>query len=60
MEIKDTDFEQQKPRPSCFGDEAKFVTYMETPDSDCECARCPSEEDCGGFLLFKCSRELIF
>jgi len=47
-------------RPVCFGDEIKFIAYMENPGADCECARCPSENDCGEFILFKCSRELIF
>ena len=48
------------PRPACFGDEAKFVTHMENPTADSECAKCPSEDECGEFILLKCSRELIF
>ncbi|MGD0624299.1 MAG: hypothetical protein ABSB32_06215 [Thermodesulfobacteriota bacterium] len=48
------------PRPACFGDEAKFVSYMETSAVDSECAKCPSEDECGEFILLKCSRELIF
>lgn len=47
-------------RPACFGDEIKFIAYMEDTGADCECARCPSENDCGEFILLKCSRELIF
>jgi hypothetical protein len=47
-------------RPVCFGDEAKFVTYMEETAANSECARCPSENECGEFILFKCSRELNF
>jgi hypothetical protein len=47
-------------RPACFGDEVKFVTYMEDVKGDSECGRCPSENDCGEFILLKCSRELIF
>ncbi len=49
-----------KPRPACFGDEAKFVIYMETSATDCECAKCPSADECGEFILLKCSREFIF
>lgn len=44
----------------CFGDEAKFVNYMENSEADCECARCPSENECGEYILLKCSQELIF
>ena len=47
-------------RPACFGDETKFVTYMEEQPADAECARCPSENECGEFILLKCSRELCF
>ena len=47
-------------RPACFGDEVKFVTHMDDEGNDSECSRCPSENDCGEFILFKCSRELIF
>ncbi|MBI5967840.1 MAG: hypothetical protein HY882_08300 [Deltaproteobacteria bacterium] len=50
----------QNLRPACFGDEAKFVAYMETSAADSECAACPNEEECGEFILLKCSRELIF
>jgi hypothetical protein len=47
-------------RPACFGDEAKFVAYMDDAGDNSECGRCPSENDCGEFILLKCSRELIF
>jgi hypothetical protein len=47
-------------RPACFGDEVKFVAHMEDAGNDSECGRCPSENDCGEFILLKCSRELIF
>ncbi len=47
-------------RPACFGDETKFVTYMEEQAAGSECACCPSENDCGEFILLKCSRELCF
>lgn len=50
----------ENPRPVCFGDEAKFIHYMEASANDSECAICPSENECGEFILFKCSRELIF
>jgi len=60
MDTMTAEFRQEKPRPTCFGDEAKFVAYMETPAADAECAKCPSEEECGEFILLKCSRELIF
>lgn len=60
MELQDKDFEEQKGRPACFGDEAKFVTYLEDQTVDSECARCSMENECGEFILLKCSRELIF
>jgi hypothetical protein len=60
MEPMTKDSGEQNPRPACFGDEAKFVNYMEAPTADSECAKCPSEDDCGEFILIKCSRELIF
>jgi hypothetical protein len=47
-------------RPPCFGDEVKFINYVETSGAGCECARCDSESDCGEFILLKCARELIF
>jgi len=60
MEAVDKNFEKQNPRPACFGDEAKFVNYLEDQDADSECGRCPAENECGEFILLKCSRELIF
>jgi len=33
---------------------------MEAENPESECARCPSENECGEFILFKCSRELMF
>jgi hypothetical protein len=58
MEIKDEDLTQEKVRPVCFGDETKFVAYMENLAADSECARCPSEDACGECILLKCSREV--
>ena len=60
MEMKDDELGKKNSRPVCFGDEAKFVAYMENPAADFECAHCPSENDCGEFILFKCSRESMF
>jgi hypothetical protein len=60
METMGKDAGPLTPRPPCFGEEAKFAIYMETLAGDSECARCPSEDDCGEFILLKCSRELIF
>jgi hypothetical protein len=60
MDPVSTEFREEKPRPACFGDEAKFVAYMETMAADAECAGCPREDECGEFILLKCSRELIF
>jgi hypothetical protein len=60
MEIKDGELKQKNSRPACFGDEAKFVAYMENLAVDSECARCPSEDECGECILLKCSREVIF
>ncbi len=50
----------EKPVPVCFGDEVKFVTYMETPDDKAECSRCPKESECGEYILLKCSQELVY
>jgi len=47
-------------RPACFGDEVKFVAHMDDEGNDSECSQCPSENDCGEYILLKCSRELIF
>ena len=41
MEMKDDELKQKNTRPACFGDEAKFVAYMENQAADSECARCP-------------------
>lgn len=51
---------EERKNPICFGDEAKFVNYLENTAEDCECAKCPSENECGEYILLKCSRELIF
>lgn len=60
MEPMDQNSKAGDPRPACFGDEAKFLTYLEDSDAAAECARCSSEGDCGEYILYKCSRELIF
>ncbi len=60
MDPVSTECRQERPQPACFGDEAKFVAYMETMAADAECAKCPREDECGEFILLKCSRELIF
>ena len=60
MEIKGDDLRQENARPVCFGDEAKFVAYVENLAADSECARCPSEDECGECILLKCSWEVIF
>jgi hypothetical protein len=56
----DKDSLTENPRPACFGDEAKFISHLEKAAADSECAKCFSEDECGEFILFKCSRELIF
>jgi len=56
----DKDSLPENPRPACFGDEAKFISHLEKGAADSECAKCFSEDECGEFILFKCSRELIF
>ena len=60
MESPESKAAPAENRPVCFGDEIKFIAYLENTAADCECARCPSENDCGEFILLKCSRELIF
>lgn len=60
MDIKDNESGKEIIRPTCFGDEVKFVAYMEKQVGDSECARCPSENDCGEYILLKCSWESIF
>jgi hypothetical protein len=60
MESSESKAAPAENRPACFGDEIKFIAYLENTGADCECAHCPSENDCGEFILLKCSRELIF
>ena len=60
MEIKDDELRPKNPRPVCFGDEAKFVAYMENQVPDSECAKCSSENECGEFILLQCSWETMF
>jgi hypothetical protein len=60
MEIKDEESGKQNSRPACFGNEPKFVAYMESQAADSECANCPSENECGEFILLQCSWEAIF
>jgi len=50
----------ENQRPACFGDEAKFISHMENTDPDTECAKCSREDECGEFILLKCSQELNF
>ncbi len=52
--------EPESSLPACFGDEAKFVTSMESPDEKAECRRCPKENECGEYILLRCSRELVY
>ena len=58
--MKNDELGKKNPRPACFADEAKFVAYMDNQAADSECARCPSENDCGECILLKCSRETVF
>jgi hypothetical protein len=60
MDFGTTDSNQEKRRPACFGDEVKYVAFMERATADAECAKCLSGDECGEFILLKCSRELIF
>ncbi len=60
MELKDDELGKKNPRPACFGDEAKFVAYMDDQAADSESTRCPGENDCGEFILLQCSRETMF
>ena len=60
MEIKDDELAKKNTRPACFGDEAKFVAYMENQALESECAHCPCENDCGEYILLKCSWETMF
>jgi len=58
--MSDDELGQKNLRPACFGNEAKFVAYMEGQAADSECANCPSENECGEFILLQCSWEAIF
>ena len=49
-----------KPRPSCFGDEVKYVDFLEDQTAGSACETCLCEPECGEFILQKCSRELIW
>lgn len=60
MEALKKDLRKEEERPSCFGNEAKFVGHLEEENEKSECARCPNENECGEFILCKCSKELIF
>jgi hypothetical protein len=60
MAVEDDDSRDKVQRPVCFGDEAKFVAYMENPGADSECGRCPSENECGEYIVVKWSWEVIF
>lgn len=62
MEAESTDKIHPQPslHPACFGDEAKFVAYVEAAATEGECASCPSEDECGELILLKWSRELFF
>jgi hypothetical protein len=60
MEALEKNQAQEINRPACFGNEAKFVAYMEGAVPDSECPKCPSENECGEYILLKCSRELMF
>jgi hypothetical protein len=56
----DEQSKEKNPRPGCFGDEVKFVAYIENQAPASECARCPFEDECGEYILLKCSRETMF
>ncbi len=58
--MNDQDLGKKNTRPACFGDEVKFVAYMENQAPDLECARCPCEDECGEYILLKCSWETMF
>lgn len=59
MERSDSSEEKVK-RPQCFGDEVKFIEHLEGAAPDSACKTCLCEQDCGDFILFKCSKELCF
>ncbi|MBI4496257.1 MAG: hypothetical protein HY697_04905 [Deltaproteobacteria bacterium] len=55
--------QEDKPaagRPACFGNEARYILYLETADPEAECAKCPASNSCGEYILLQCSREVIF
>jgi hypothetical protein len=60
MEALEKSQGQEINQPACFGNEVKFVAYLEAADPDSECPKCPSENACGEYILLKCSRELMF
>jgi len=60
MKVLEKDQKKESDRPSCFGNEVKFIGHLEAENPESECSRCPSENECGEFILFKCSRELTF
>jgi len=59
-QMKDDELGNKNTRPVCFGDEVKFVAYMENQAADSECVRCLCENDCGEYILLKCSWETMF
>jgi len=58
--MKDDELGKKITKSVCFGDEVKFVAYMENQVSDSECGRCLCENDCGEYILLKCSWETMF
>ena len=60
MEALEKNQRKEINRPSCFGNEVKFIGHMDAENPESECARCPMENECGELILFKCSRELMF
>lgn len=52
--------EEKIKRPQCFGDELKFIDHLEGGAADSPCKTCLCEQECGDFILFKCSKELCF
>jgi hypothetical protein len=47
-------------KPSCFGDESKFIGFLENSKADSECALCSNQSECEEEILLNCSRDLIF
>jgi hypothetical protein len=60
MEFLEKEQKEEEERPACFGNEMKFVGHLEAEKDLSECAQCPRENECGEFILLKCSRELMF